>query len=320
MSGMTYSTAGVDIDRADRFTEFIKGIGSSAVSKGIGGFAAGFEIDTTAYRHPVVLSTTDGVGTKLLVARTLGRYDTVGIDLVAMCVNDLVVCGAMPVSFLDYIACRAIDPNILEPLMMGIVKGCEIAGCALSGGETAEMPGLYSEDDFDVAGFCWGIVERDDMIPKKEAVRTGDLLLGIPSNGIHSNGFSLARRVIPPADAEIYRQLLTPTRIYVREMKHLLSTGAVLAAAHITGGGLVLNTVRVLPESLTPSFDFAWKEPSIFGEIRRRGGVEEEEMRRVFNLGIGIVLVVHPEDRETVFGAASEHGFEILEVGRIIGG
>jgi len=311
----TYSEAGVDISRGDRFVDFIKSIRSKAVGAGIGGFSAALPLDALGFKRPVLMTTTDGTGTKLLVARKLAKYDTIGIDLVAMSVNDLIVCGAKPVVFLDYIACGRIDENRLHEIMRGIVRGCEIAGCSLGGGETAEMPDLYGEEDFDLAGFAVGIAEQDGMLPLKEEIRPGDLVLGLRSSGIHSNGLSLARKVIPESDSAAWEEMLTPTLIYTREMGILLGSGQVLAAAHITGGGLYGNLQRVLPDTLAPRFSFDWKVPPLFEKIQTLGGVSEKEMRSVFNLGIGIAMIVHPGAKHGLVELAQRSGFELLEIG-----
>jgi phosphoribosylformylglycinamidine cyclo-ligase len=313
----TYSEAGVDIDRGDRFVDFIKSIRSRAVDPGIGGFSGALALGPLGFKDPVLFSTTDGTGTKLLVARTLGRWDTIGIDLVAMNVNDLLVCGARPLVFLDYIACGRIQETRMQDVMRGIVRGCEMAGCSLGGGETAEMPDLYGEDDLDLAGFAVGMAERDQVLPRKAEIKAGDVILGLPSSGIHSNGLSLARKVIPESDTHGWEDLLTPTLIYAREMKALVATGTVLAAAHITGGGLYGNLQRVIPDSLTPRFTFDWPVPRIFTRIQDRGGIADKEMRSVFNMGLGITLVAHPADAETLRQAARREGFTLLDVGTL---
>jgi phosphoribosylformylglycinamidine cyclo-ligase len=307
----SYRDAGVDIDRGDRFVDFIKGMRSPAVDAGIGGFSSQIPLQALGYRSPVLMTTTDGVGTKLLVARALGRYDTIGIDLVAMSVNDLVVCGARPLTFLDYIACGRIQEPMLHDIMRGIVKGCELAGCVLGGGETAEMPDVYASGDFDLAGFAVGIAEKDAVLPRTAEIRAGNAILGIPSSGIHSNGLSLARKVLTPACEE----LLTPTRIYVREMEALARTGGILAAAHITGGGLYGNLQRVIPDGLAPRFTFDWPVPPVFKRIQEAGGVSEEEMRAVFNLGVGIALVARAGAEDGLAEAARAAGFELLRIG-----
>ncbi|MGO9307916.1 MAG: phosphoribosylformylglycinamidine cyclo-ligase [Spirochaetia bacterium] len=310
----TYGEAGVDIDRGDRFVEFIKGIRSRAVDPGIGGFSAALPIESLGFTSPVLMTTTDGTGTKLLVAKKLGKYDTIGIDLVAMNVNDLLVCGARPVVFLDYIACGRIDETRMHRLMEGIVRGCELAGCSLGGGETAEMPDVYGPDDFDLAGFAVGIAEKDAVLPKKPEIRAGDLVLGIPSSGIHSNGLSLARKLIPETDVETWKEMLVPTRIYAAEMRALADSGRILAAAHITGGGLLGNLPRVVPDGLRPKLTFDWPVPAIFHRIQS-AGVPRDEMRAVFNMGIGIAVVAHPAERPALRELAAEKGFELLDIG-----
>jgi phosphoribosylformylglycinamidine cyclo-ligase len=311
----TYSEAGVDIDRGDRFVDFIKGIKSKAVDPGIGGFSSALPLNSLGYKEPVLMTTTDGTGTKLLVARALNRFDTIGIDLVAVTVNDLVVCGAQPVVFLDYIACGRIQEERMQSIMRGIVRGCETAECSLGGGETAEMPDLYDQDDFDLAGFAVGIAEKGSVLPRKELIERGDLVLGLPSSGIHSNGLTLARKTIPESDRAGWEEMLVPTRIYTREMKVLVATGKIHAAAHISGGGLYGNLQRVIPDGLTPRFTFDWPVPGIFGRIQKLGGVSEKEMRAVFNLGIGVAMICHPGDGEALMDCAKKSGFTLLEIG-----
>jgi len=313
----TYKKAGVDIEHGDAFARFIAGLDSPAIPKGIGGFSGGFEPDLSGMKHPVLLSTTDGVGTKIMVAREVGDYSTIGIDLVAMCVNDLAVCGAMPSVFLDYIACGKIRPEVMESIIRGVVQGCEEAGCTLVGGETAEMPGVYGEEDIDLAGFCTGFVDRDRMLPHKDRIAEGDIIMGLPSAGIHSNGLSLARKVVPPGDTGAFRDLLKPTRIYVKELKELVSTGDVLAAAHITGGGLHGNICRVLPDGFCAEFDHRWAVPEIFEYIRKKGKIETSEMLRVFNMGIGIALVLRPSKVGALRAIADTHDVDLLEIGKV---
>lgn len=292
MKPKSYQEAGVDIEKGDAFARYIGSVKSPAVSRGIGGFAGGIEIDTAKYKRPVLLSATDGVGTKLLVAQRLNRFDTLGIDLVAMCVNDLIVCGAEPLVFLDYIATGAINEDQLKQIIDGIIKGCEDAQCVLAGGETAEMPDLYQQSDFDLAGFSTGIVDADRMLPNLDAMNPGDRLFSLPSSGIHSNGLSLARKIVPESRDDLWEQLLEPTIIYVRQLKKIIAEGLISGAAHITGGGLVANTQRILPQGLTPSFLWDWPVPHIFSELQNLGNIETTEMRKVFNMGIGMVLVV----------------------------
>ncbi|MBN1524159.1 MAG: phosphoribosylformylglycinamidine cyclo-ligase [Spirochaetales bacterium] len=319
-SSITYRDAGVDIEAGDRFVDFIKSIKSKSIPGNIGGFSGGFELDVSKYKHPVLLSCTDGVGTKLLVAQKLEKFDTVGIDLVAMSVNDLVVAGAMPIQFLDYIACGKLKPELLQQVMKGIVAGCEQADCILAGGETAEMPDLYKADDFDLAGFAVGIVEKEKMLPKKDAMKAGDIILGIPSAGIHSNGLSLARKAIAESDTNAWNLLLEPTKIYVQEMKPLLETGLILGAAHITGGGLVGNIVRSLPSFLKPRLSWDWQVPEIFSIIQKSGNITDHEMRKVFNMGIGMALIAAAENEKQLKNIAVQSGFGLVKIGDCVDG
>jgi phosphoribosylformylglycinamidine cyclo-ligase len=315
----SYADAGVDIEKGDRFAEFIGSLKSKAVSGEIGGFAGGIEIDIEKYKKPVLLSATDGVGTKLLLARQLEKYDTIGIDLVAMCVNDLIVCGADPVNCLDYIACGKLNEKVMQEIIKGVVDGCEQSECILAGGETAEMPDVYAEQDFDLAGFCVGLVNKEDILPKKDKISKGDAVLALPSTGIHSNGLSLARKVIKKEDIEGRKELLKPTKIYVKDLKELLKTGKILSAAHITGGGLVGNLKRSIPDNLNPDIDFSsWKVPEIFQKIQKEGKIETEEMRKVFNMGIGIAFVVKEADADAVMAHGKKAGIEVLRIGKLL--
>jgi phosphoribosylformylglycinamidine cyclo-ligase len=315
---MDYTSAGVDIEGGDRFARFIAAIKSKAVSSVIGGFSGGIEFDPSRYKKPLLMSTTDGVGTKLLVAQKFKKFDTIGIDLVAMSVNDLAVCGVQPLSFLDYIAIGRLDDALLHDIIRGIVAGCEQADCVLVGGETAEMPDLYQGGDFDLAGFCVGIGEKDAMLPRLTDMAAGDLLYAIPSAGVHSNGLSLARKALGESDDEAWKELLAPTRIYVRELMKLSASGTVAAAAHITGGGLEGNLVRVLAPGLAPRCTWDWNVPRIFSRIAEGGAVAQEEMRRVFNMGVGIALVV-PKTREKEFLAAAA-GMDVFPIGELVRG
>lgn len=310
----TYRDAGVDIEKGDRFARYIGALESKAVASGIGGFSGGFELDLDRYRHPVIMTTTDGVGTKLLIAQKAGKYDTVGIDLVAMCVNDLIASGADPVSFLDYIACGKIDETMLQNIVDGIVSGCEMAGCVLTGGETAEMPDMYSPGDFDLAGFAVGVVDRESVLPKTDSIEEDAVLYGLPSAGIHSNGFSLARKALDLDSERIVQELLVPTRIYVKEIQHLLRSGVVAGIAHITGGGLEGNISRILPEGLVPELRFDWEVPWIFAEIESAGGIDQSEMKRVFNMGIGMVICVNRGDAPALLETAAD--IKVIEIGR----
>lgn len=314
----SYKKAGVDIGKGDAFADFIRNLPSRAVSKSIGGFAGGVPLDLSGWKEPLLLSTTDGVGTKLLVAKKLGRWDTIGIDLVAMSVNDLAVCGADPLSFLDYIACGSIRESVLQAVIRGVVAGCEESDCALAGGETAEMPDVYGPDDLDLAGFCVGVVEKSSMLPRLDAMAEGDAILGLPSSGIHSNGLSLARKCVGADDLPAWEELLTPTRIYVRELRALRSTGRILAAAHITGSGLVANFERVIPVGLAPRFSWDWPRPPVFDRIQAGGQVPEAEMRSVFNLGVGIAFVVKSADQPFVLDFCRMEGIECFRLGTLI--
>ena len=317
----SYEEAGVSIDKGDKFASFIGSLKSKAVSRSIGGFAGGIAIDTKKYKNPIMLSTTDGVGTKLMIAQELGIYDTVGIDLVAMSVNDLIVCGAAPQTFLDYIACGKIHEEVLHQIIKGVVDGCEQAECTLAGGETAEMPDVYGKDDFDLAGFAVGIVDRDKMLPRKKNIKKGDIILGLPSAGIHSNGLSLARKVIDKKDKAGRRELLKPTKIYVKELKKLIARDNIEAAAHITGGGLTGNLIRTLPKTVRPVFDTsAWEVPEIFKKIQKNGGIDPVEMERVFNMGIGIAMVVKKNNVDDVLAYAKRSKIAIRVIGEIVNG
>ena len=319
----TYKDSGVDIEKGDAFADFIKNFKSNAVGGGIGGFAGGIPVKNfAAFKDPLLLSTTDGVGTKLLVAKKLDKWDTIGIDLVAMSVNDLIVCGCKPLTFLDYIATGSLASNEkkLQEIISGVIKGCEIADCLLTGGETAEMPDVYEEDDVDLAGFCVGLVDRASMLPKFDAMKAGDVIFGIPSSGIHSNGYSLARKCIAEDDTKGWEELLVPTRIYVQELLKLMEHQTLLAAAHITGSGLEANFERVVPKNLKGVFTWDWERPAIFEKIQKNGSVPEAEMRTVFNLGVGIALVVHAEHADSTAQFAKSNGIELIRIGNLVNG
>ncbi len=316
----TYAQSGVDIEKGDKFAEFIARFPSKAVSKGLGGFAGGVELDWARFKRPLLLSCTDGVGTKLLVAQKLGVFDTVGIDLVAMNVNDLAVCGCFPEVFLDYIAIGKIDEGKLQSLIKGIINGCEQAECVLAGGETAEMPDLYHGDDFDLAGFCVGLVEKDEVLPRPERMAAGDVVFGVASSGVHSNGYSLARKCLPETDTEAWKLLLTPTRIYVKTMKALIQLPGLQGAAHITGGGLYGNIERVLPAQLQLRLDWNWNVPEIFDRIQKGGNVDRDEMIRVFNMGVGLALVVSSASAEAFEAEAKKAGVDVFRMGALEAG
>jgi phosphoribosylformylglycinamidine cyclo-ligase len=327
---MTYRDAGVDIDAGDALVDHIKPLAKatsrSGVMGGLGGFGALFDLKAAGFADPVLVSSTDGVGTKLRIAIDTGRHDGVGIDLVAMCVNDLVVQGAEPLFFLDYFATGKLAVAEAARVIAGIAKGCAIAGCALVGGETAEMPGMYGSGDYDLAGFSVGAAERADLLPKQ--VRAGDVVLGLASSGVHSNGFSLVRRIVAAGNAgwgdpapfasgkTLAEALLEPTRIYVKSLLALHRAGLLLAAAHITGGGLPGNVPRVLPDGFRAVIDGgAWPLPAVFAWLARTGGVVPEEMLRVFNCGIGMALVVR--DAEAATALLTEAGETVYRLGHL---
>ncbi|HTH13379.1 MAG TPA: phosphoribosylformylglycinamidine cyclo-ligase, partial [Spirochaetia bacterium] len=288
--------------------------------KGIGGFAGGLELDWKAYQRPVLLSCTDGVGTKHLVAQKFQKFDTIGIDLVAMNVNDLAVCGCMPEVFLDYIATGYINEGRLQAIIRGIVNGCEQAECILAGGETAEMPDLYHGEDFDLAGFTVGLVEKDKMLPRPDKMNSGDVVFGVASSGVHSNGYSLARKAVKADDTQAWEDLLVPTKIYVRDMKALLPLAGLVGAAHITGGGLFGNIERILPGHLQLKLDWNWEIPRIFGKIEKDGNVDRDEMIKVFNMGIGLAVVVTAKDAGTFEAAAHQAGVKVFRAGSLEAG
>ncbi len=306
---LTYRDAGVNIDSGNLLIERIKPIVNrtkrSEMLSGIGGFGSLFEIPLDRYKKPVLVSGTDGVGTKLKLAIALNKYDTIGIDLVAMCVNDIVTLGAEPLFFLDYYATGNLDVDIASQVITGIGKGCELSGAALVGGETAEMPGMYNNDDYDIAGFCVGIVEKDKIIDSK-LVQAGDALIGIASSGPHSNGYSLIRKIIDLQDNILEQELdgrslgkilLEPTRIYVKSLLNLMQKIPIHALAHITGGGLLENLPRVLPDNLNASIDInSWSQPPIFDWLQQQGNISDTEMYRTFNCGIGMVVCVAHEN------------------------
>jgi phosphoribosylformylglycinamidine cyclo-ligase len=336
MTRLTYRDAGVDIEAGDALVDRIKPLARSTdrtgTMGGLGGFGALFDLKAAGFQDPVLVSSTDGVGTKLRLAIDAKHHTTVGIDLVAMCVNDLVVQGAEPLFFLDYFATGALDVTQATEVVSGIAEGCRQAGCALVGGETAEMPGMYHKGDYDLAGFSVGAAERGALLPAGD-VGPGDLVLGLGASGVHSNGFSLVRRIVEAGNAglgdpapfaagkSLGEALLEPTRIYVKPVLALHRAGLLKAAAHITGGGLPGNLPRVLPDGTMAVVDAtAWPVPPVFGWLARTGGVEPEEMLRVFNCGIGMALVVEPEKAEAAIALLKEHGETAYRIGRIEAG
>lgn len=307
-TGLSYKDAGVDIDAGDALVEKIKSVTQSTrrkeVLSGLGGFGALCEIPE-GYKKPVLVSATDGVGTKLKLAIDMGKHDTIGIDLVAMCVNDLIVCGAEPLFFLDYYATGGLNVDVATEVVSGIGEGCRQAGCSLIGGETAEMPGMYQKGDYDLAGFAVGVVEKDRII-ENDLVKPGDVLIGLASSGPHSNGYSLIRKVIEVSGAELHdafgnstlgATLLSPTEIYVKAMHALMAEVPVHGMAHITGGGIVENLPRVMPDFTQAIIDSdAWVRPAIFDWLQLKGNIAPKEMLRTFNSGIGMIVCIAPEN------------------------
>lgn len=327
---LSYRDAGVDIDAGDALVQRIKSVARRTrrpeVLGGLGGFGALFELPQ-GYREPVLVSGTDGVGTKLKLALQTGRHDTIGIDLVAMCVNDLVVQGAEPLFFLDYYATGRLNVDVAATVIQGIGAGCEQAGCALVGGETAEMPGMYEGEDYDLAGFCVGIVEKSRIIDGSQ-VRAGDRLLGLTASGPHSNGYSLIRKIIEVTGADLQQDcggvplieaLMAPTRIYVKNLLTLIRQQPVHALAHITGGGLLENIPRVLPQGTVARIDTgAWSLPPVFEWLREGGNVQRTEMYRTFNCGIGMVIVVPADAEADAVSALQALGETVIRLGEIV--
>jgi len=331
-NGLSYADAGVDIDAGNALVKRIKPYVQSTARPGadgeIGGFGGLFDLKAAGLRDPVLVAANDGVGTKLKIAIDTGRHDTVGIDLVAMCVNDLVVQGAEPLFFLDYYACGALDVDAAADVVKGIAEGCKRAGCALIGGETAEMPGMYREGDYDLAGFAVGAAERGALLPAAD-IAAGDVLLGLASSGVHSNGYSLVRKILeraaldwtapaPFADGQTLGEaLMTPTRIYVKPLLAALRGGPGLKAlAHITGGGLPENLPRVLPEGLAARIDLsAIPVPPVFGWLAETGGVAQAEMLRTFNCGVGMVVVAGAEEADAVAARLQTEGETVARLG-----
>ncbi|WP_434381023.1 phosphoribosylformylglycinamidine cyclo-ligase [Melittangium boletus] len=334
--GTTYKQAGVDIEAGDAFVERIKPHAARTmrpeVLAGVGGFGGLFALPPGKYREPVLVSGTDGVGTKLKVAFQAGRHGTVGIDLVAMSVNDILTSGAEPLFFLDYFATGRLEVDAAAEVVKGIAQGCEQAGCALLGGETAEMPGFYARGEYDLAGFCVGVVERSEIIDGRD-IQPGDALIGLTSSGLHSNGYSLARKVLLedaklPLDAvpegldrPLVDALLEPTRIYVKDVLALMKTVKLKGLSHITGSGIPGNLPRCLPEGTRAVLDStAWKRPPLFELIERLGGVARAEMYDTFNMGLGLIAVVAREDVAVALALLEARGVEASEVGRIEAG
>ncbi len=333
-NGLTYAQAGVDIDAGAALVDRIKPLAKATRRPGadgsLGGFGALFDLKAAGFTDPLLVSTTDGVGTKLKIAIDTGQHDTVGIDLVAMCVNDLLAQGAEPLIFLDYFATGKLDVEAAARVVAGIAEGCRQAGCALAGGETAEMPGMYAAGDYDLAGFSLGAVERGAVLPRLGDQKAGDVIIGLASSGPHSNGYSLIRRIVersglewsaasPFSDDEtLASALLRPTRIYVRQVLPQIRAGRISACAHITGGGLIENPPRVIAEGLAARFDWnAWAPPPVFGWLQEVGGVADAEMRRTFNCGVGLILTVRPDDAGEVLAGLVEAGEDAFVCGEL---
>ena len=327
---LSYKDAGVDIDAGNTLVEKIKPIvkqtNRPGVIGGLGGFGGLFELPLDRYQNPLLVSGTDGVGTKLKLAIDLGIHDTIGIDLVAMCVNDILVAGAEPLFFLDYYATGKLELDVSVDIIKGIAEGCKQSGAALIGGETAEMPGMYQQGDYDLAGFSVGIVDKDKVL-SGEKVQSGDIILGLASSGPHSNGYSLIRKVIERAEASLDedfngatlgKALLAPTRIYVKSLLQTVQAGKVNALCHITGGGLPENLPRVLPENTCAVIDTrSWQRPAVFDWLQQQGNIEESEMLRTFNCGIGMAVVVSPENQQAVTEACEQAGEKVFVIGKI---
>ena len=330
---LNYKSAGVDIEAGNDLVERIKPIAAKTsrpgVISGLGGFGSLFELPLDRYKNPILVSGTDGVGTKLKLALELAIHDTVGIDLVAMCVNDIVVLGAEPLFFLDYYATGKLDVDIAASVVSGIGKGCELSGAALVGGETAEMPGMYSEGDYDLAGFCVGIVEKTKILDGSQ-VKAGDKLIGIGSSGPHSNGYSLIRKIIETSNVSLDdslngkplgRALLEPTKIYVKSLLELLKLVPVHALAHITGGGLTENLPRVLPEGLNAAIDLnAWELPETFKWLQQQGNISQADMLTTFNCGIGMIVCVDARDEAETKDVLIKQGETVFSIGEIVTG
>ncbi|MBM2320890.1 MULTISPECIES: phosphoribosylformylglycinamidine cyclo-ligase [Marivita] len=332
-NGITYADAGVDIDAGNALVERIKPAAKRTarpgVMSGLGGFGALFDLKGAGFTDPVLVAATDGVGTKLRIAIDTGHVDGVGIDLVAMCVNDLVCQGAEPLFFLDYFATGKLDTDTAARVIEGIAEGCARSGCALIGGETAEMPGMYPAGDFDLAGFAVGAMERGTDLPS--GVGEGDVLLGLASDGVHSNGYSLVRKLVevsglgwdadcPWADGSLGEALLTPTRLYVTQALEAVKAGGVHALAHITGGGLTENLPRVLPEGMGAQIDLsAWDLPPVFKWLAATGGMAEAELLKTFNCGIGMIVVVAADQADAVTAVLEEAGETVSRIGSVTG-
>jgi phosphoribosylformylglycinamidine cyclo-ligase len=320
---VTYKSSGVDIDKANRFVDDIKGMAKKTLKGGVlnrpGSFGALFQFDFSKFKNPVMVSSTDGVGTKLLLANLIGKHDTVGIDMVAMNVNDVLCTGAQPLFFLDYLACGKLNPKVLKDVFKGIVKGCEQAGCALIGGETAEMPGMYKAEDYDLAGFTVGVVERDKLIDGS-LIKCGDKVIGLPSSGPHSNGFSLIRKALSTVELKKYSKvLLEPTRIYVKNVLPVVKHFNVHGMAHITGGAFYEKLTKVLPKGLCFAIHkHSWPVPRIFQLIQDKGRVPEHDMYKTLNMGIGFALIVAPKDVVSIQALLRQQKMDSFVIGDVV--
>ena len=333
-NGLTYADAGVDIDAGEQLVDAIKPLAKSTRRPGaeasLGGFGALFDLKAAGFEDPLIVTTTDGVGTKLKIAIETSRHDGVGVDLVAMCVNDLLAQGAEPLMFLDYYATGKLDVDAARRVVAGIAEGCRQSGSALVGGETAEMPGMYSGGDYDLAGFSVGAVERGKVLPYLDQQKPGDVIIGLASSGPHSNGYSLVRKVVEKSglawgddapfakDQSLAQALMEPTRIYVKPVLPLMKADLIKGAAHITGGGLIENPPRCIAEGLEASFDWdAWPMPAVFQWLAETGGISDHEMRRTFNCGVGFILIVAPENVEPVLAALLNAGETAFVCGQL---
>ena len=334
-NGLTYADAGVDIDAGEMLVEAIKPLAKSTRRAGaeasLGGFGALFDLKAAGFEDPLIVTTTDGVGTKLKIAIETGRHDGVGVDLVAMCVNDLLAQGAEPLMFLDYYATGKLDVDAARRVVAGNAEGCRQAGAALVGGETAEMPGMYDGADYDLAGFSVGAVERGHVLPRLDLQNTGDVIIGLASSGPHSNGYSLIRKVVEKSglswgddapfakDRTLAQALMEPTRIYVKPVLPLMKAGLIKGAAHITGGGLIENPPRCIAEGLLAEFDWnAWPLPHVFEWLGQVGGISDHELRRTFNCGVGFILIVSPDNAEPVLASLLNAGETAFVCGQLV--
>lgn len=330
----TYKDAGVNIDAGDDLVDRIKGYARDTARVGsdsqLGGFGGLFNLAEAGYNNPILVSSTDGVGTKLKIAQETGLHGTIGLDLVAMCVNDIIVQGAEPLFFLDYFSTGKLDVNVAEQVIKGIAAGCKEAGCALVGGETAEMPGMYGNGEYDLAGFSVGAVEKEKVLPKLHSIHESDILVGLPSSGIHSNGYSLVRKIVkdnglkysdkaPFSNRKLGEELLEPTTIYVKQTRTILKSNQVKAMAHITGGGITENLPRVLPNNCAAEIDLSsWEFPPVFKWLQEAGNIEPQEMLRTFNCGIGMILVVSNQSFDTLKELLKMDGVKYYKIGRVL--